>query len=105
MTSREVAERVRREIGDQWGASNLHGVDLRRCLVEPRKTTFVAAWDAQQTVEAWVVLEETPGEPTGGYLIAFDEGEDAYGLADVGRDGQLCFLGYYGDFLTTLAGM
>jgi hypothetical protein len=105
MTSGEVAIRVRREIGDQWDASNLHGVDLRRCLVEPRKATFVAGWDARQTVEAWIVLEETPGDPKGGYLIAFDEAEDAYGLADVGGDGRPCFIGYYGDFLTTLAGM
>ena len=104
MTSREVAARVRREIGDQLDATYPHGVDLRHCLVPPRRATFVTAWDERATLEAWVVLEETPGGP-GGHLIAYDEAEDAYGLADTRRDGRLCFLGYYGDFLTTLNGM
>ena len=37
MTSAEVRAIVEAEVGGNWLQSNAHAVDLRKCLVQPRK--------------------------------------------------------------------
>ena len=102
---------VEREIDGRWDESNLHGVDLRTCLVSPRKVKMINrnvidGEVASSTVEVWLVLEETPGDPTG-YTIFFDEEDRVFGLASPGfkEDPYPVICGYYGDFWTTLKGM
>jgi hypothetical protein len=106
MTSAEVQAIVKAEIGGDWSQSNAHGVDLRKCLVQPRKVacrnTFPKLHGGKP-LELWIVLEETPGRRDG-YLIVFDETQRVFGLAD--WDGETpVFLGFHGTFLNTLEGM
>jgi hypothetical protein len=106
MTSAEVRAIIEAEIGDDWSQSNAHAVNLRRCLVQPRKAacrnTFPKLADGKP-LHLWIVLEETPGTRDG-YLIVFDEKQRAFGLADWDGDTPV-FLGFHGSFLSTLQGM
>jgi hypothetical protein len=106
MTAAEVRAIIRAEVGGDWSQSNAHGIDLRKCLVEPRKVachnTFPKL-NGGKLLQLWIVLEETPGK-TDGYLIVFDEGQRVFGLADWAGD-TLVFLGFHGSFLNTLQGM
>lgn len=106
MTSAEVRAVVEAEIGGDWSQSNAHGVDLRACLVKPRRVscrnTF-AKLDGGRPLDLWIVLEETPGSKDG-YLIVYDDRKCTFGLAD--WDGEIpVFLGYHGTFAATLLGM
>jgi|SRR5258708_4822342 hypothetical protein len=106
MTSAEVQMLVKTEIGGDWSQSNAHGVDLRKCLVQPRKVacrnTFPKLHGGKP-LELWIVLEERP-DKRDGYLIVFDETQRVFGLAD--WDGETpVFLGFHGTFLNTLEGM
>lgn len=106
MTSTEVRAIVESEIGGDWSRSNSHAVDLRKCLVRPRKVpcrnTFPKL-NGGKPLQLWVVLEETPGTREG-YLIVFDEERGVFGLADWSGDTPM-FLGFHGSFLNTLEGM
>lgn len=101
MDATQVKKQIEAEIDGNWDITNLHGVDLRRCLVEPRKVT--CCWNANETAEMWLVLEEWPNEKDG-YKIVYDEVEDSYCLAVLNGE-EYNVLGYYGSFLNTLKGM
>jgi hypothetical protein len=106
MTSAELQEIVHGEIGGDWSQSNSHGVDLRKCLVQPRKVacrnTFPMLHGGRP-LQLWIVLEETP-DCRNGYLIVFDETQRAFGLAV--WDGETpVFLGFHGTSVDTLQGM
>jgi len=110
MTSEQVAEYVKTKIGGQWTESNAHGVDLRKCLVTPRKLKLISriVKDGQirdSVVDVWLVLEEVPGGD--GYSIFFDEDDEEFGLATKGfpSDPYPVICGCCGDFWTTLRGM
>jgi hypothetical protein len=106
MTSAEVRAIIEAEIGGDWSQSNAHAVDLRRCLLQPRKVicrnTFPKLDDGKP-LSLWIVLEEMPGTRDG-YLIVFDERQRMFGLAIWDGDTPV-FLGFYGSFLNTLQGM
>jgi hypothetical protein len=111
MTALEVQSYVLAEISSEWGRSNTHGVDLRSCIVEPRRILVI--WRtvrdgqiAQENREVWLVLEERPTSKDG-YKIVFDESRKTFGLASSGFPSDLypCLCGYYGDFWTTFEGM
>jgi hypothetical protein len=106
MTTAEVRAIVEAEIGGNWWQTNAHAVDLRKCLVQPRKVTCRNTFpmlDDGTPIQVWVVLEETP-DTRDGYLIVFDESRRAFGLAN--WDGNTpVFLGFHGSFLNTLQGM
>jgi len=105
MTPQEVRDRVEEEIGENWAVSNAHGVELHRCLVTPRKGKYQDSFREGETIELWLVLEEDPVTRKG-YKIVYDEGRGEFGLAiRDDRDNKDVFLGYYGDFLTTLEAM
>jgi hypothetical protein len=104
MTTEEVSARVKREIGENWQLSNAHGVDLRQCLVIPEKRHYEDISPGGGTAELWLVLEEDP-VLRDGYKIVYGESRDEFGLAMRDDKGNDIFLGYYGDFLTTLEAM
>ena len=109
MLAAEVRKRVEDEIGDDWTQSNLHGVDLQRCLLrDPVLTTCVNSFcdsakpedkDNEPQLILWLVLEEDPVTKKG-YQIVYNERTDLFGLAIGGT-----FLGFHGNFIATLMGM
>lgn len=106
MMPAEVRAIVESEIDGDWSRSNSHRVDLRKCVVRPRKVacrnTFPKL-NGGKPLDLWIVLEERPGTKDG-YLIVFDEQRKVFGLADWGGETP-AFIGYYGSFLNTLQGM
>lgn len=106
MTPADVRAIVELELRGDWLQSNSHGVDLRACLVEPRRVSCRNTFpmlNGGQPLELWIVLEETPGS-SDGYLIVFDDVQEKFGLAD--RNGNMpVFLGYYRSFINTLEAM
>jgi hypothetical protein len=96
MTAGELRDRIVREIAGDWSRTNLHGCDLRQCLVTPIKQSFEDPNDPTQAVELWLVLEEDP-ENCNGYKVVYDESTDTFGLASPsfspGRNG---YIGFYG---------
>jgi hypothetical protein len=105
MTSDDVSKRIEAEIGGRWSDSNLHGIDLRQCLVRPTLTKVIhqRVRDGrihEELVEVWLVLEEKPIERNG-YKIVFDEDSLSFGLAWSSAPHPLLF-GLYGDFITTM---
>ena len=103
MTPREVRELVEREIGDQWHRSNLHGVDLRACLLEPRLTECLDPVRGGRT-QLWVVLSEVPGSDNC-YGVAFDEGSKEFGLVEFNPGSPPVLVGIHGGFLRAMEAM
>ena len=104
MTSEEVANIVKTEIGINWDISNAHGVDLRKCLVQPEKKNYKTGTNGEMR-ELWLVLEEDPIDRLG-YKIVFDEKRRKFGLATTTGGSDIdFFLGIYGNFLATLEAM
>ena len=99
MTAAELSALLESEIDGNWSLSNAHGVDLRRCLVEPQKRMYRDSMDGASRLQLWLVLEEDPASHSG-YEIVFDDQSMTFGLAT----GDL-FLGLYGTFLETLENM
>ena len=100
MTSGEVRAIVEAELEEDWSQPNAHGIDLRKCLVAPRKVAVrstVPRLDGGKALDLWIVLEESPGSGAG-YLIVFDEGRRMFGLANWDGDTAV-FLGFHGTFL------
>ena len=106
MTSAEVRAIVESELAGDWSQSNSHGVDLKRCIVEPRKVVCRNTFPmlkGGRSLHLWIVLEETPGK-NDGYLIVFDDPQGKFGPAV--WDGKTAvFLGFHGSFVKTLQGM
>ena len=104
MKAEDVREVVLAEIGGQWSWSNLHGVDLRRCLVDPpQQRVYLDSFHEGATIELWLVLEEDPVGHNG-YQIVYD-GQRRFGLAVADNIETPTFIGWYGTFLNTLEGM
>ena len=109
MNAKELKRIIENEIGDRWSETNLHGVDLRECLVEPRlvsvRNTFpFPDRPKPRTLDLWLVLEETPGIRDG-YLILYNHDSDQFGLGSWGEGDEIVFLGYHGSFWSTFEGM
>jgi hypothetical protein len=103
MTSDDVHNLLLTEIGDQWDRSNLHGVDLRRCLMRPEVIVAVDAVD-ESDVEVWLVLLNHPDTRLG-YGVAYDEKSGKFGLLQFVEGYAPCLLGLYGGFLDALDAM
>ena len=103
MTSSEVRTRVLAEIGDDWSHTNLHGVDLRRCLLSEPYTLQVVAPSGEPEL-LWLVLEEEPGSP-GGYVVVYDEQTSRFGLAHHAPSTPPYLVGIYGTFFNALDAM
>ena len=109
MDAEAVRELIEREVAGDWSLTNLHGCDLRRCLVRPELREYDDCGGGRPLVEPypvirlWLVLEETP-EDHDGYKIVFGEEAGMFGLAVPGSPRDV-FIGYYGSFLDTYRGM
>jgi hypothetical protein len=101
MTSEDVEKIIKSEVGDKLDTTNLHGINLRECLVKPVRQKYISAFDNSQTFDLWTVLIESED----GYRVFYDEDENTFGLANKSHANELMYLGNYGSFLETLAGM
>ena len=111
MEPSDVRKLVEDAIGDGWAETNLHDVDLRRALVQPRKISVIERTVRKgnvrdRTVVVWLVLNEN-ADSEDGYRIVMKEDEPLFGLASEGfpEDEHLVLCGWYGDFMTTFRGM
>jgi hypothetical protein len=103
MNQLEVRSLVLAEIGDQWNRTNLHGVNLRKCLVDPMLMKFTDP-RGESSLDGWLVLREHP-EKNSGYAVVYDEAAGKFGLAQFAEGYEPCLFGLYGDFFTTLDAM
>ena len=109
MTGEAVRELVEQEIAGEWSLTNLHGCDLRRCLVSPKLREYDDSGggrplvDPPPVIRLWLVLEETP-EDRDGYKIVYGGEAGMFGLAVSGSPRDV-FIGYYGSFRETYRGM
>lgn len=109
MTPEDVRGLIEREVAGDWSQTNLHGCDLRRCLVSPELREYDDRGSGRPLVEPypvillWRVLEEMPDGPDG-YKIVFGEEAGMFGLAVPGSPRDV-FIGYYGTFLDAYRGM
>ena len=104
MSPEEVRALVRSQIGDPWDRRNLHGCDLRECLVDPpEKLSLVKATDETDT-EGWLVLREDPGGGPG-YAVVYHEESGEFGLTQFAEGWAPCLLGLYGHFFDAFDAM
>jgi hypothetical protein len=104
MNSKQVKEKIEKEIAGDWSITNAHGVDLKKCLVEPKKGIFENSFNKNKRIELWLVFEENPIERNG-YKIIYDENMNSFGLATTSESRPPLFIGYYGSFLNTIEAM
>jgi hypothetical protein len=102
-----TADLVRKLIEDELTSvpdwTNVHGLDLTTCLIEPRLEDYVSALDKEISFKLWTVLEEAVDG--NGYKITFDEDDKAFGLGIKSENDQLIDIGTYGTFMEALKGM
>jgi hypothetical protein len=109
MSAEAIRKKIEGEVGGHWSRSNLHGVDLKRCLLrEPVLAAYKNSFHDpgkpegdrnKPVIQLWLVLEEDPVAKEG-YAIVYDEAADRFGLATGGT-----FIGFYGNFIDTFEGM
>ena len=103
MTSKQVHALVVAQIGDQWDHTNLHGVDLRRCILWPESITAMDVRGASEC-EVWLVLLEIP-QTRLGYGIVYDEKTRQFGLVQFTENYVPFMIGLYGGFLDAFEAM
>lgn len=103
MTSTEIKEIINKELIIEPDITNIFGLDLTKCLIEPVKQKYKNANDSTDIYELWTVLEEI--EDKSGYKIYFDEDGKIFGLAIKSDKDELIDIGGYGTFLKTLYSM
>jgi len=111
MDAKKIDDLVRSEIADDCDASNIHGVDLRNALIEPKAIRMVERLiqngkNSDRLVDVWLVLVEHPDSRTGYRIVASRDGK-RFGLATEGgaSDDALVLSGWYGDFMAAFRGM
>ena len=77
MIPTEISRVIEKEINGDWSISNMHGCDLRKCLVRPKKRKIMFG---DRLRDAWIVLEENP-ETLEGFKVFYDEETCKFGLA------------------------
>ena len=87
MTPKEISKLIEKEINGDWSISNLHGCDLKKCLIRPKRRKLIFKGE---TKDFWIVLEEKPGTLEG-FKIFFDDETKKFGLADYSKPyGYVC---------------
>lgn len=103
MRAEEIKQIISNELTAEADVTNVFGLDLTKCLIEPTKQKYKNANDSTETYELWTVLEES--EDKSGYKIYFDEENNMFGLAINSDKEELIDIGGYGTFLKTLYSM
>lgn len=103
MTSTEITEIIKSELLVEPDITNVFGLDLTKCLIEPTRQKYKSSNDSTDIYELWTVLEES--EDGNGYKIYFDEVTRMFGLAIKSDKDELIDIGSYGTFLKTLYSM
>jgi len=103
MTSIEITEIIKSELLVEPDITNVFGLDLTKCLIEPTRQKYKSSNDSTDIYELWTVLEES--EDGNGYKIYFDEETRMFGLAIKSDKDELIDIGSYGTFLKTLYSM
>ena len=103
MTSDTVKTIIAQELVNRKDLTDVYGIDLTQCLVEPRKELYQSSVDEIISFELWTVMEEVPGGS--GYKITFDEEDHTFGLGISTKEGKLVDIGTHGTFLETVKGM
>lgn len=98
MSSNEVSDIISEELKIERDLTNVLGLDVTTCLIEPIRELYLL--DNSEQLELWTVFKESED----GYYIFYDEEEDMFGLAIKSESG-LHNIGYYGTFLETLYSM
>ena len=100
MTAVRVKEIIHESLKSEPDITNVDGLDLTECLIEPRKQTYKDRNDATEVYELWTVFEER--KDGNGYKIYFDEESGLFGLAVQSDSEELIAIAEYGDFLNTV---
>ena len=79
------------------------GFEVQACLVAPELLKCEDSFREGEFLTLWLVLKTSPTERDG-YLIVYDEGANMFGLAVYGKEHPV-FIGYYGSFTETVAGL
>jgi len=103
MTIKEIKSLIAKELDGQADLSNVHGLNLNNCLIEPIKQKYKSSSNPKISFELWTVLEETKDRT--GYKITFDETDNSFGLGILTDKDELMDIGTYGSFLDALKGM
>jgi dihydropteroate synthase len=103
VTSTEIKIIIENELRGQTDLSNVYGLNLNKCLIEPVKEKYKSSTDDSVIFDLWTVLEETKDKT--GYKITFDESNKTFGLGILTDKNELMDIGTYGSFLETLKGM
>ena len=108
MTAKELQTLIAAEIDSNWSLTNLHGCDLKHCLVFPELQDFknhgsFPIEDRGETISLRLVLEECPDDRSG-YKIVYSDELGMFGLA-VDDNPMDTFIGFYGTFLETYRAM
>lgn len=103
MTSQEVKDIINKELEGQPDLTNVYGLNLKECLIDPIKERYLSSVDESITMELWTVLEESADRS--GYKITFDDTDGTFALGIMTDKSELMDIGTYGTFLDTLKGM
>ena len=103
MTRREVKDIINKELDGQVDLTNVYGINVINCLIDPIKESFISSCDESIKLELWTVLEESADRS--GYKITFDETDNTFGLGILTDKDELMDIGTYGTFLDSLKGM
>ena len=58
MTSKEIKILISEELKSLKDLSDVYGLNLNKCLIEPTKQTYISSVNNSVTFELWTVLEE-----------------------------------------------
>src|SRR5690554_2659638 len=103
MTREQIKSIIDKELSEVKDLTNVHGLDLTECLIEPLKEKYKSSTDETITLELWTDLEESKDRI--GYKITFDDSDNKIGLGILTDKDELMDMGTNGTFLDTLKGM
>jgi len=103
MDSESVSQLVLEQIGDDWGKTNLHGVDLRKSLVSPEQILALNATDESEA-SVWLVMLAHPDTRLG-FAVGYEEELERFALIQLTKDYQPCIVGRYKGFFEALEAM
>jgi len=103
MNSKEIKAIITKELNNQVDQSNVYGLNLNQCLIEPLKQRYESSVDSKISFDLWTVLEESKDKQ--GYKVTFDQDDRTFGLGILTQEGELLDIGSYDTFIEAIKGM